>query len=282
MRTLARPDYSQKSALVFDSGVGGLTIAMALKDAAPELSISYAADTEFFPYGDKSDNALRARLPGVARALCDEIQPDVFVIACNTASTLAMQELRETLPVPIIGTVPAIKPAALLSNSGIIGLLATPGTIRREYTDKLIAEHASHCEVIKLGSLKLVELAEAVVRGEMPPLSEFAAAQAPLFASPHVENIDTIVLACTHFPLVRKQLIATAPKPVAYIDSGDAIARQTLRVLAERPGTGLNSKAQAYVTSSGQSELKAVFQRFGFETTEHLVVKSPAKQAATV
>lgn len=267
MRAHVQYDYTSHSALVFDSGVGGLTIATALRRAAPELSISYAADTGFFPYGEKSDADLRARLPEIARLLYDRVRPDVFVIACNTASTLALSDVRAALPIPVVGTVPAIKPAAEMSQSGVIGLLATPGTIRRKYTDWLISEYASDTNVIKLGSIRLVELAEAVARGEQPPLSAFAAAQAPLFESPAGKYLDTIVLACTHFPLARQQLIDTAPRPITYIDSGDAIARQTLKRLAENSPRGGGSTARAYVTSSGQDELAQVFARFGFERT---------------
>ncbi len=256
--------------LVFDSGVGGLTIARELSDMAPSLALDYAADTGFFPYGDKSDTELRDRLPKVARALYEAIKPDVFVIACNTASTLALEEVRAALPCPVVGTVPAIKPAAALSQSGTIGLLATPGTVRRAYTDQLIAEFAKDTRVIKHGSLELVALAEAVARGETPDLEAFAAAQRALFDGAGGDAIDTIVLACTHFPLVRKELIQSAPRPVRYIDSGEAIARQTLRQLIgiahKAPSAPAN---RAFITDAadGHTDLVAVFERFGFTPT---------------
>jgi glutamate racemase len=256
--------------LVFDSGVGGLTIAGELSDMAPALSIDYAADTGFFPYGDKSDDELRRRLPKVAKALYDHVQPDVFVIACNTASTLALEEVRTALPCPVVGTVPAIKPAAAHSQSGTIGLLATPGTIRRTYTDQLISEFAADVTVIKHGSLDLVELAEAVARGETPDLAHFKAAQAALFDAAGGEGIDTIVLACTHFPLVRDQLVESAPREVCYIDSGEAIARQTLRQLAQigRP-TRSDLGGRAFITDAAEQSgaLISVFERFGYAPT---------------
>ena len=137
--------------LVFDSGMGGLTVARELQALAPTLAVNYAADSGFFPYGDKSDADLRARLPLVAKALCQVARPDVFVIACNTASTLALEEVRDALDIPVVGTVPAIKPAAVITRSGTIGLLATPGTVKRDYTANLIEDFASEARVIMLG-----------------------------------------------------------------------------------------------------------------------------------
>ncbi len=252
--------------LVFDSGVGGLTVAWELAGRAPGLTVDYAADTGFFPYGDKSDEALREWLPRVARALVAQARPDVFVIACNTASTLALPEVRAALDIPVVGTVPAIKPAAEASRSHVIGLLATPGTLSRAYTADLISAFASHARIVAHGSIDLVRLAEAHAAGETPPLEAFAAAQAPMFTAPHGEEIDTVVLACTHFPLVRDQLVATAPRPLRYIDSGAAIARQTLRVLPRKPGSA-SGEPTAYVTSpaGARGRFAAMLARYGFE-----------------
>ena len=258
----------QGHALVFDSGVGGLTVAREVLAMAPDVAVDYAADTGFFPYGDKSDAELQARLPKVASALYAAIRPDVFVIACNTASTLALEEVRAALPCPVVGTVPAIKPGAEASQSGVIGLLATPGTIGRAYTDQLIADFASDTQIIKHGSVALVKLAEAVAAGEFPDLEEFSKAQRALFEAPGGDKMDTIVLACTHFPLVRNELIASAPREICYIDSGAAIARQTLRLL-EETGAGLaktGAGGRAFITDARdhRQDMAAVFARFGF------------------
>ena len=262
--------------VVFDSGVGGLTVAGELRELAPSLLIDYAADTGFFPYGDKSDAELRERLPKVALALYEHIKPDVFVIACNTASTLALDDVRAVLPIPVVGTVPAIKPAVAASKTGTIGLLATPGTIRRAYTDQLIEDFAKDTVVLKHGSIDLVALAEAAARGETPPIDAFRAAQLALFEMPGGDKIDTIVLACTHFPLVRGELVASAPHDVCYIDSGEAIARQTLRRLAEVSRTASDERLmpQAYITDdpNGRAELVSVFERFGFSSTQMVAV----------
>ncbi|HIG24018.1 MAG TPA: glutamate racemase [Henriciella marina] len=260
---------AQGRVLVFDSGMGGLTVAREICQMAPALQVDYAADTGFFPYGDKSDEALRARLPEVAEALVREAQPDVFVIACNTASTLALDEVRALLDIPVVGTVPAIKPAASLTKTGVIGLLATPGTIRRAYTAKLIEDFASEITVILHGSVELVRLAEAFAAGETYDAGGFTAALAPIFDAKDGDDVDTIVLACTHFPLVRAQLAAAAPDRVTFIDSGAAIARQTLRVLenaAPKPRSG-EAGGRLYITDEGgdHARLVKVCARFGFE-----------------
>lgn len=267
------PSPARGRALVFDSGVGGLTVAGEIRALAPRLTVHYAADTGFFPYGDKSDEALRDRLPRVAKALVEAARPDVFVIACNTASTLALNEVRAALDIPVVGTVPAIKPAARLTETGTIGLLATPGTIRRAYTARLIAQFAADKRVILHGSLDLVKLAEAHARGDDVPPEAFAAAQAPLFAAPGGDAIDTVVLACTHFPLVRGQLIATAPHAVSYMDSGAAIARQTIRVMPIEAGSG-GQGGMGFLTSPPEAEggISRVLRRYGFPDLQFVAI----------
>jgi glutamate racemase len=275
------PSPARGRVLVFDSGVGGLTVAGEIRALGPRLSVHYAADTEFFPYGDKSDDALRGRVPKVARALYDAVLPDVFVIACNTASTLALADVRAALPVPVVGTVPAIKPAAKLTETGTIGLLATPGTIRRAYTARLIEEFAAGKRVILHGSLELVRLAEAHARGDDLPPAAFAAAQAPLFEAAGGEAIDTVVLACTHFPLVRGQLIATAPRAVSYIDSGAAIARQTIRVLPENTQTGGPGGKGLLTSPPAETDgITRVLRRYGFPDVQFVALEPNATTSA--
>lgn len=269
------PSPAKGRVLVFDSGVGGLTVADEIRALGPSLGVHYAADNAFFPYGDKSDEALRARLPLVAKALCDHVRPDVFVIACNTASTLALPDVRRVLDIPVVGTVPAIKPAASLSETRTIGLLATPGTISRAYTAELIDTFASDVAVIQHGSIELVRLAEAHAQGEDIGITAFADAQAPLFSAPGGENIDTVVLACTHFPLVRGQLIASAPRPVSYVDSGAAIARQTIRVLPEAtPARGVGGVAYLTREATADDKLARVLRRYGFPGLQTVAVAS--------
>jgi len=259
--------------LVFDSGMGGLTVAREIQASAPGLSVDYAADSGFFPYGDKSDAALRARLPAIAKVLVEAARPDVFVIACNTASTLALDEVRAVLDIPVVGTVPAIKPAAQLTRTGTIGLLATPGTVRRAYTAKLIEDFASEIRVILHGSVELVRMAEEIASGGAITLDAFRAAQAPLFEADGGKDIDTVVLACTHFPLIRGELAATVPHPVTFIDSGEAIARQTLRVLPQDGAAPANG-GTVWLSSApdAQARLIEVCRRFGFVDVEQVSV----------
>ncbi|MEM1088471.1 MAG: glutamate racemase [Pseudomonadota bacterium] len=264
---------SRGSVLVFDSGMGGLTIAREIMALAPDLAVNYAADSGFFPYGDKSDEALQARLPIVAQALVEAVRPDVFVIACNTASTLALDAVRDVLDIPVVGTVPAIKPAAAISQTKTIGLLATPGTVRRAYTARLVEEFASDVRVIMHGSVELVRLAEEQASGEAVSLEAFREAQRPLFEAAGGDEIDTVVLACTHFPLIRGELAASVPQAVTFIDSGEAIARQTLRVLPDE-GRADASGGHVYLTSDAdkQARLVEVCHRFGFHHVEVVAV----------
>lgn len=259
--------------LVFDSGMGGLTVAREIRALAPTVSVDYAADSGFFPYGDKSDDALRERLPQVAKALYQVARPDVFVIACNTASTLALEEVRAALDIPVVGTVPAIKPAVSLSRTGTIGLLATPGTVKRAYTAKLIEDFAQDARVIMHGSVALVRMAEQIASGEAVALEAFRTAQSALFEAEHGDEIDTVVLACTHFPLIRGELAATVPRPVTFIDSGEAIARQTLRVLPEQARTTQDG-GRVWMTSEPgkKSRLVEVARRFGYDDVQHVAV----------
>ena len=259
--------------LVFDSGMGGLTIAREIRACAPNLAVDYAADTGFFPYGDKSDAELRARLPDLARALVEQAQPDVFVIACNTASTLALAAVREAVSLPVVGTVPAIKPAVALSQTKTIGLLATPGTIRRAYTAELVQKFAADAHILMQGSVELVHMAEALASGEPVSLDAFRRVLTPLFEADTQQSMDTIVLACTHFPLIRGELAAAVPRPVNFVDSGEAIARQTLRVLPEH-ASHTDAGGKVWLTSERdqQSRLLEVCRRFGFDRVEQVDV----------
>ncbi len=217
-------------ALIFDSGVGGLSVTAEIRKLLPALQQTYIADDEFRPYGEKTDKQLRTRLPGLLWILCEAVRPDFVVIACNTASTSALTGIREALSIPVIGVVPAIKPAAQMSLSGRFAVLGTPGTVRRKYVDQLIADFAPDHDVILQGSTRLVALAEDKLAGRPVDIAAIKAQIAPIFEG---GPVDTVVLACTHFPLLREELIRAAPDGVRFIDSGEAIARRVKTVLAE-------------------------------------------------
>lgn len=249
-------------ALIFDSGLGGLSVFREVSARLPQLACIYAADTAFFPYGTKPEEDLVRRLPRLMAALAARYRPDIAVIACNTASTIALPPIRVALSVPVVGTVPAIKPAASMSRNRTIGLLGTPGTVRRAYTDRLIDQFAADCQVLRHGSAELVALAEAKLRRGRVSLSDVRAAVAPLWADPAAGDMDVVVLACTHFPLLAEELRASFPPGVALIDSGEAIARRVAELLAdddaprEAPShvavtTSQTSGPQDYLTGGG-------------------------------
>ncbi len=257
--------------LVFDSGVGGLSIVRSLQNQVPDLVIDYAADAGFFPYGLKSDAQLQARLPTLCEALVREAKPDVLVIACNTASTLALEAVRAKVDIPVVGTVPAIKPAAEQTKTGVIGVLATPGTTRRKYLDDLERDFASKIKVLRHGSAGLVELAERYVRGEDLDQSLFEKAVHPLFQQAYGDQIDIVVLACTHFPLIKKRIELACPKHVStLIDTGEAIARQ-VKTLLNLENNVINSPVGRVLLTGGRATKEAYFpvlEKFGYSKVD--------------
>jgi len=254
-------------ALIFDSGVGGLSVAAEIRKRLPELQMSYAADDIFRPYGEKSEAQLKARLPGLLWELTETTSPDLVVIACNTASTTALTEIRDAIDIPVIGVVPAIKPAAAVSRTKTIAVLGTPGTVQRRYVDDLINDFASDCRVLLQGSVNLVDIAERKLAGQAVDLDWIKTELAPMFTGRHGADIDAVVLACTHFPLLRDELKASVTQSVQWIDSGSAIARRVEDVLE-----GLDfkpaRKGPDIALLVGPDTIAArirTFQNFGFE-----------------
>lgn len=234
--------------LFFDSGVGGLSVVEAARALLPDAPFVYAADSAGFPYGTKSEGEIAARVPALLGRLVERCRPRLIVIACNTASTIALAHVRSALDVPVVGTVPAIKPAALLSKTRVIGVLGTDATVRQPYVDRLSAEFASDCTVLRHGSARLVELAEAKLRGERIAPEDVVATVAPLA---EYGRLDTVVLACTHFPLLRGELTACLPG-ITLVDSGAGIARRIVHLtagqaLAPAPGEALFTRIDAQV-----------------------------------
>ena len=240
--------------LVFDSGLGGLTVFSELLKARPDARFLYAADNAAFPYGRLTEAELVARVLAAMRRLVARHAPDLAVIACNTASTLVLPHLRAHFTIPFIGTVPAIKPAAASSRTGRISILATPGTVARDYTRGLIEAYAAECRVELVGSQRLAGFAEAELRGNPVSDDELAAELAPCFVEDAGGRTDVVVLACTHYPLLAERLRRVAPWPVSWIDPAPAIARRMLDVLNTHE-EGLASRPEGdrrAVFSSGQ------------------------------
>lgn len=252
--------------LVFDSGVGGLTVFREVMKARPDARYVYLADDAGFPYGNMPEEALITRILHVIGKAIDQHAPDLVVVACNTASTLALNELRARFKVPFVGTVPAIKPACAQSRSKRIAVLGTQATVSREYTRALIREFAGGCDVVLVGSPKLASFAEAELAGSPVPDAAIAAEVAPCFVDKGGRRTDTVVLACTHYPLLTGRFRANAPWAVDWLDPAPAIARRVADLLHERPaGTGAPPPAIAFTSGHAPSPaLVAALKHFGF------------------
>ena len=257
--------------LFFDSGVGGLSVLAPVRVALPAASVVYAADNAGFPYGPKTEMEVATRVCALLGRLTERYRPRLVVIACNTASTIALAHVRAALAVPVVGTVPAIKPAAELSRTRVIGVLGTVATVRQPYVDALAAEFAADCRVLRHGSGRLVELAEAKLRGTPSDPADYARELGGLLGQPGGDRIDTVVLACTHFPLVAAELAAAAPRSLAFVDGSAGIARRVAHLTA---GTAWASPpaGRAVFTRSGSDvdALAAALQGYGLMTTEIL------------
>ena len=211
--------------LFFDSGIGGLSVLQEARKLLPNAPIVYAADFAGLPYGEKSEAEIAARVPALLGRLVERYRPRLVTIACNTASTIALSQVRSALDLPVVGTVPAIKPAAALSKSRVIGVLGTNATVRQPYVDNLAREFAGDALVLRHGAPSLVSAAEAKLRGEPVDGAVIRAALDGLTGQPDGERIDTIVLACTHFPLLADELRQAAPG-VDFVDGAQGIARR--------------------------------------------------------
>jgi glutamate racemase len=217
--------------LVFDSGIGGLSVLREVRAAMPASPLVYVADDAGFPYGRWPEAALVGHVTALVERLAREHDPDGIVIACNTASTLVLPVLRAHLAIPVIGTVPAIKPAAERTTSGLVSVLATPGTVARDYTRQLVETHARGAEVNLVGSMRLAALAEARMRGFPVERTAIEAEIEPCFVAKGGRRTDVVVLACTHYPFLVDLFERLAPWPVAWIDPAEAIARRVRQVL---------------------------------------------------
>jgi len=221
--------------LLFDSGVGGLTVLAEVRKLLPDAPVIYAADIAGLPYGAKSEAEVAARVCGLLGRMAERWQPRLICIACNTASTIALAMVRDVLETPIVGTVPAIKPAAALTRSGVIGVLGTEATIRQSYVDRLESEFAQGRSLIRHGANGLVALAEAKLRGEPVPALGVAAEVDGLLVHPEAVDLDTVVLACTHFPLLLPELSHAFGPGVRFVDGAQGIARRVAQLTDGQP-----------------------------------------------
>ncbi len=249
--------------LFIDSGLGGLTVLRAARAAVPEADVLFIADDAGFPYGLKSDGVLVSRLLALIESAAREFVPDCIVLACNTASTIALQALRESFAVPIVGTVPAVKPAAALTRSGLVSVLATPATVAREYTRALIQQFGAGTSFTLVGTPSLAAIAEAHSSGAAIDEEAIAREIAPAFIGDGGAKTDVVVLGCTHYPLLLDKLDAAAPWPVAWLDPAPAIGRRIANVLAEAghiAGAGAKHGHGEIQFTSGQPPSPALLQ----------------------
>ncbi len=258
-----------KPILVFDSGIGGLTVLREARVLMPERGFVYVADDAAFPYGSWEEGALQERILSLFEKLLDDHQPEICVIACNTAFTLAGAALREKFPhMTFVGTVPAIKPAAERTRSGLVSVLATPGTVKRAYTRDLIQSFATQCHVRLVGSENLARMAESYIRGEAMSDDEVLAEIAPCFVEKDGEKTDIVVLACTHYPFMVNLFRRLAPWPVDWLDPAEAIARQARRKAPLIEGAEHPEGFDFAVFTSGNPDFatRRLMQGFGLRT----------------
>lgn len=245
--------------LFLDSGIGGLSVLGPTRALLPTAPIVYVADSAAFPYGTRTEAEIAARVPALLGRLTERFAPRLAVIACNTASTIALPYVRAALDIPVVGTVPAIKPAAEHSRTRVIGVLGTPATVRQPYVDDLVARFAADCTVLRHGSSELVALAEDKLAGLPIDPAAVAAAVAPLTG----QDMDVVVLACTHFPLLREEL-ATALPGVEQVDGGAGIARRIATLTRSQPWPVQPPTGIALFTGAGPGEhMAAALAGFG-------------------
>ena len=262
--------------LVFDSGVGGLTVLREMRILLPGHRFVYVADDAAFPYGPWDERELRVHIVALFGRLIADHRPRVAVIACNTASTLVLSDLRAAYPdLPFVGTVPAIKPAAERTRSGLVSVLATPGTVKRQYTRDLINDWASRCHVRLVGSENLAALAETYMRDGFVDEEAVRREIAPCFVEREGKRTDIVVLACTHYPFLVNRMRKTAPWPVDWLDPAEAIARRAVALLQDRSHpswseydpTAIGERADRVVFTSNDPDAAIVRLMHGFGLT---------------
>ena len=255
--------------LFFDSGVGGLSVLEPTLKLLPTAPIVYAADSAGFPYGKRSEAEIASRVPALLGRLVERFHPRLAVIACNTASTIALDHVRLALDLPVVGTVPAIKPASEVSKSRVIGVLGTEATVRQPYVDKLAEQFAADCTIVRHGSPELVELAEGKLRGEEVSVDAVRAAAQPMFDAAGGDRIDTVVLACTHFPLLDEELRSAFPH-VGYVHGGEGIARRIAYLTLEQPWPGERPPGIILFTGDARAPSLALLGRYGIDEVKRL------------
>jgi len=257
--------------LLLDSGVGGLSVLAEWRKLMPQAPVIYVADYAALPYGAKTERQIAARVPALLGRLAERYHPRLVTIACNTASTIALAAVREALDLPVVGTVPAIKPAAAMTGTGVIGLLGTAATIRQAYVDNLEAEFASDKLLLRHAAPGLVDAAEAKLRGEALDPAVFEAAAKGLREQPGGEDIDTVVLACTHFPLLADELGEAMGPGVRFVDGAAGIARRMEYLTRGQAFERVRPDLAVFTGENGSlDKLRPALASYGLERLESL------------
>ncbi len=225
--------------------MGGLSIKREIQALCPNLIIHQFADHAWMPYGTRPPSEITKRVVKLVPAICQFLHPDIVVIACNTASTQTLPALRAKLNIPIVGVVPAIKPAVGFNHPDKVIVLATTQTVKSDYTHTLIDQYAKGTEVILLASDSLVAIAESKIRGH--DITKDISAFYRTTLAKHLTPNSNVVLACTHFPLIKQELHALMWPSIPIIDSGHAIARRVSSLL---PHAHITHSEQARFLSS--------------------------------
>lgn len=256
--------------LLFDSGVGGLSVLAEVRRLLPDAPVIYAADNGGLPYGPKTEAEVAARVCGLLGRMAERYRPRLICIACNTASTIALGMVRDVLEIPIVGTVPAIKLAAELTRSGTIGLLGTAATVRQPYVDRLEAEFAVGKVLLRAAAPDLVAAAEAKLRGGRVDPAVYRNAAAALLDQTGGAAIDTVVLACTHFPLIEHELGLEFGPGVRLVDGAAGIARRIARLTEGQPMARTAPDLALFTRDDGLTDLLPALARYGLTRTEIL------------
>lgn len=243
-----------KNVLIFDSGIGGISVLQALYALMPEQNYSYCADNAMLPYGNKPDKLLKARIVPLFQKLLEQSQADIAIIACNTASTLLLNTLRAHFDIPFVGVVPAIKPAAAISQTRKIALLATPATIQRSYIDDLQSQHGGDTELTRIACPELVNIAERKLLAHSIDHNELKKIITNISQDFEIKEIDCVILGCTHFPLIQEELKQYWPRNVSWLDSGPAIAKRCQQLINPMPENIKAEQRQLFTTSNENAD----------------------------
>lgn len=261
-------DHPNPTILIFDSGMGGISVYQQIQKSLPNCNYLYVFDNQGYPYGELSRHTLIKRVENLLSYVIKQHSIDMVVIACNTASTVVLPTLREKFEIPIVGVVPAIKPAANLAKTAI-GLLATPATVEREYTHQLIAQFSQNIPVTLIGSTELVDMAEMKLRGHSVNIHLLTQILSPL-----KNSVDVVVLGCTHFPLIKEEISQVLGESTKLVDSGDAIARRVVTLISSSTEIENREKSKIYssATPFEEAALNLTLSKLGFDIIETLPI----------